>query len=315
MSSLARPLSEEAGWQFTLSMNAGFSSSQSQFNTNDDNAITADLDNSGQHQSRAMGYPFGRIQYTFDSLKTQFYLGNTREQITTAQFQYELGMQHQFPDDSQLTVAFIPTLSFLNDTWADPFIIGSERETTKTNTMGGRIAVKQLLGSPLTLKYAIASSRIEDEHSGESWLTAPHELALLKRDSLYQRVEVETMFPIASGLFLKPTLQYTHRNADGEANSYAQYTGQLGVLVFADKHFFITTINAGVRNFQQKNPIFSAKQTIQHAGVFSIYTYQKPFGWEAWSWMMMVGYNHEKSDIAFYDKQGGIISTGLTFKY
>ncbi|TEW53986.1 DUF2860 domain-containing protein [Psychromonas sp. RZ22] len=313
--SLARPLSEEAGWQFTLNLNVGLTGGQSQLKTNSENEVTNDLDNSGQYRTSVMGYPLGRIQYTLDSLETQFYLGNSRDQVATAQLQYELGVIQQLNDGSQLTFAVFPRLSLLNETWADPFLVGSKREETKEYTAGGRIAVEQIFGSPFTLKYAVASSSVKEELSGQNELNNPDDIAALQRDSLYQRVEVETMFPVARGLFLKPTVQYTHRNADGNANSYEQYTGQLSFLLFRDRHLLVTTINAGIRNYQQINPIFNEKQDLVRAGIFSIYSYKRPFDWQHWSWTMMAGYNQEKSDISFYDNYGFIVSTGLTYKY
>ena len=314
-SAIAQPLSKEAGWEFTLSLNVGYSGGESQFDTDSDNETTNDLNNSGQSQSSILVYPLGRVQYTLDSLKTQFFLGNSREQVSTAQFQYELGIVHQFNNDSKLTVAVFPKLSMLNETWEDPFLVGSDRQTTDEKVGGGRIAVERIFGSPLTLKYAIASSSIDNERSGQSQLTDASEIASLQRDSVYQRVEVETLFPVAKGILLKPNLQYTHRNAEGNANSYDNYTVQLSILIFRDRHTLITTINAGTRVYQQINPIFDAKQNLNHAGIFSIYSYKRPFDWDRWTWTMMGGYSQENSDISFYDSKSFIVSTGLLYKF
>ena len=312
---VAQPLSPEAGWEFTLSVNVGYSGGESQFDTDSDNELTNGLNNSGQSQSSVLAYPLGRVQYTLDSLKTQFFLGNSREQVSTAQFQYEIGVVHQFNNDSKLTFAVFPKLSILNETWEDPFLVGSDRQTTDEKVGGGRIAVERIFGSPLTLKYAVASSSIDDEFSGQTQLTDAAEVASLQRDSLYQRVEVETLFPITKSLFLKPNVQYTDRNADGDANSYQQYTVQLSLLIFKDRHTLITTINTGTRHYKQINPIFNDKQDLQQVGVFSIYTYKKPFNWHRWSWTMMAGYSQEKSDITFYDSTSFIVSTGMVYAF
>lgn len=312
---VAQPLTKEAGWGFTLSVNAGYSGGKSQFDTDHDNEITNDLNNSGQSNSSVLVYPLGRVQYTLENLNTQFYLGNSREQVSTAKFQYELGMIHQFEDQSKLTVAVFPKLSLFNETWEDPFVTNAKRQTTDQKVGGARIAVDNIFGTGLTFKYAIASSSIDDELSGQSQLSDTSEIALLKRDSLYQRVEVGSSFPISQAVLLKPAFQYTNRNADGDANSYDQYTGQLSLLLFKQRHTLITTINAGVRLYKQENPLFNDKQDLTHAGIFSIYSYQRPFDWQHWSWTMMLGYNQENSDIAFYDSKGVIISTGMVYRY
>ena len=311
----ARPLSKESGWEFTANVNVAYSSGESQFNTDDENAVTEDLYNSGQPQSNALGYPLLRLQYTLESLNTQFYLGNSREQLATAQFQYEFGIVHKFNDKSKLTFAFFPEYSFLNETWADPFLEGSARKITEENTAGARIAIERFFGGPLTLKYAIASSHIEDELSGQSQLSEQNDIALLRRDSFYHKVEVETMFPISKGMFLKPNFQYMMRNAEGNANSYQQYTGQLSFLMFREKHFLLTAFKAGVRNYQQVNPIFNDKQDLKQTSIFSIYTYKKPFNWQRWSLTLMAAYKLERSNIIFYNSHGLIVSTGVTFQY
>ena len=311
----ARPLSKESGWEFTANVNVAYSSSESQFNTDDENAVTEDLYNSGQSRPNVLGYPLLRLQYTLESLNTQFYIGNSREQLATAQFQYEFGVIYQFNDQSKLTFAVFPEYSFLNETWADPFLEDSARKITEENTAGARIAIDRLFSGPLTLKYAIASSHIEDELSGQSQLSEQSDIALLRRDSFYQKIDVETMFPISKGMFLKSNFQYISRNAEGNANSYQQYSGQLSFLMFREKHFLLTAFKTGVRNYQQANPIFNDKQDLKQTSVFSIYTYKRPFNWERWSWTMMAAYKLERSNIVFYNSNGLIVSTGITFKY
>lgn len=47
MASIAKLLSKEAGWGFILSLNTGYTHSESQLNTDNDNAATCDLEHSG----------------------------------------------------------------------------------------------------------------------------------------------------------------------------------------------------------------------------------------------------------------------------
>jgi len=311
----AEPLSKEAGWGVTLSVNVGYSGGTSQFDTDDDNQVTDNLSNSGQFSGSSLAYPLGRIQYTLKNRHTQFFLGNSRDQISTAKFQYELGLLHQFSDGSKLTFAFFPKLSLLNETWSDPFVENNSRDTTDIRVGGARVAVERTFGSPFTLKYAVASSSIDDEQSGQSQLIDDQEIAVLQRDSLYQKLEVETLFPIDRGLLLKPSLQYTHRNAEGDANSFDQYVAQVGILLFSDRHTLITTLSAGKRFYQQENPIFDVTQQVNTVSIFSLYSYQRPFNWKDWNWTMMLGYSREDANIEFYDSNSFIISTGMSYQF
>ena len=316
-SSIARPLSEQVGWDFTLSLNAFYSHSQSQLSTSSDNRTTNNLSNSGESISKTLSVPLGSAFYTLEGLKTQLYFdANNADQIATNGFQYEFGVKHQFYDDSKLTFAVFPKLSVYNEVWEDPFLTGSNREETQQRVGGGRIAIEQIFASPFTVKYAIASSSIEDELSGQSdSALTTDEIASLNRDSVYQRLSIETMFPIQKGIFLKPTLEKNQRDADGEANSYEDYALKLGVLIFRERSFWATTLSMGVQNYKAINPIFDKKQDLVYGSLSSIFSYKAPLNLKNWNWTLLGAYTQKQSDISFYDTNSIFISTGMSYKF
>lgn len=311
----APALAKEAGWEFTLGLNLGYSDSRSQLNTDGDNKLNNDLNNSGQAISNTLVFPLATTRYTFSKLQTQIFVTDSREQISTAQFQYELGITHLFNNRSQLTVAYFPQLPFFNETWQDPYLIGSPRRTTEENAQGGRFALIPIAGSSITLKYAFAFTAIENEQSGQSLGLTDKQLTLLQRDSFYQRAEIETMFSITPDISFKPALQYTTRSADGEAHNFDQYGLQLAVLVFKGRHSLITTLNTGIKKFSVENPVFGQKQDTVNTAIFSVYSYAQALNWQPLSFNIMAGYKKEDSDIDFYDSQGFFMSTGLTYKF
>ncbi|PKH02382.1 hypothetical protein CXF72_11935 [Psychromonas sp. MB-3u-54] len=308
-------LAEEAGWEFTLGIHLGYSSSRSQLDTAHDNKLNEDLNNSGHSLDKTFIFPLARAQYTFAEFKTQIFAADSREQISTAAFQYELGITHLFNNSSELTVAYFPPLLSFNDTWQDPYLTGSARITTDENTQGGRFSLTHIAGSSITLKYAFAFTDIENEHSGQSLGLNAKQLTLLRRDSLYQRVEIQTRYRIAPGVFFKPALQYTTRSADGEAHNFDQYGLQLGLLFFKGRHSLITTLNAGIKKFAVENPVFSQKQNTVNAGLFSVYSYAQALNWQPLIFNILAGYNKEDSDINFYDSEGLFMSTGITYQF
>lgn len=320
----ARPLADAAGWEFTLSLNAGYVSGKSNLSTSDENEVIEDVVSEAEPSNSFIGFPFARVQYTTQDLKTQFFLGNSRNQISTSQFQYELGMVHQFENKSKLTAAYFPQLPLFNETWEDPYLVGQPRTKTDENTQGGRFELTRIAGGPVTLKYAFAISKVEDDKSGQSWvengisLTA-QERQSLQRSSQYHRVAVETMFPVFikrdSKVFLKPTLQYTTRISDGDATSYDDYNFQLGFLIFSGRHTSVTTLNIGTTLYKQDNPIFDTKQDSMNAGIFSVYSYAEAFNWKPVTFTLIAGYSQKDSDILFYDESGLIVSTGLAYTF
>ncbi len=61
----------QPGWDVTLSLNSFYVRDKSQMNTNDDNAITTDLQQSGTSTSELLFAPLGNVQYTFASRNTK----------------------------------------------------------------------------------------------------------------------------------------------------------------------------------------------------------------------------------------------------
>jgi hypothetical protein len=225
----ARPLAEEPGWRARVGLVVGFASRRSQFDTDSGNRVTSNLANPGQRSERGLLFPLARIDYTLPGLSTQFFLGNSRDQVSRAQFQYELGLTHRFADDSRLTLAWFPELPFLDETWQDPYLVGSPRQETDERFQGARVAFERIAGSRLTLKYAYAESDVELERSGAGLGLAPSERALLRRDSRYHRVEGELNLPLGDGWSWRPALQLTDAQADGEASSYEEAVLRLGL--------------------------------------------------------------------------------------
>lgn len=318
----AKPLAKEAGWQFAISLNAGYVGSQSNLSTADENEIIDDVNSKAKSTSTFIGFPFARVQYTTEDLKTQYFLGNSRDQISTSQFQYELGVIHKFDDNSKLTAAYFPELPLFNDTWQDPFLVGQKRVLTDENAQGGRIELERIAGGPISLKYAYARSKVDNDQSGESWnenggLNA-QQLQSLQRSSEYHRIAIETMFPVylqQTKVFLKPTLQYTTRIADGDAISFDDYNFQLALLLFSGRHTSITTVNIGSTSYKDQNPIFGNKQNSLNAGIFSVYSYAEAFNWKPVTFTLIAGYSQKDSDITFYDENGLIVSAGLAYTF
>ncbi|WP_372880390.1 DUF2860 domain-containing protein [Psychromonas sp.] len=310
-----RPLAAQAGWELSLGLNLAYSDGQSQLNTDDANAITDDLHNNGQAINNTLLFPSARLLYTFKGLQTQVFIADSREQVSTAELQYELGFTHLLDNRSKLTVAYFPQLPLFNDTWEDPYLTGIARTKTDENTQGGRLSWERIGGGPITLKYAFALTEVDNEQSGQSAGLGDAQLKQLQRDSVHQRIAVETRFSVASGIFVKPALQYTKRSADGKAHSFDQYGLQLAIQAFRGRHTLITTLSGSSKKFAALNPLFGKKQDSVTVSLFSVYSYDQAFNWLPLSFNILAGYNNEDSSIDFYDKNGVFIATGLTYKF
>ncbi|WP_070963609.1 DUF2860 domain-containing protein [Vibrio sonorensis] len=301
------------GLSGTIAINASVSSGTSQMNTSDDNAVTNDLNNNGKKESSAGVFPLGRLQYTFND--TAIFLGNSEDQIAEAQFQAELGIMHLLTKDIVITGALFSSIPGVDETWRDPYLTGQKREVTDLDTGGGRLAVDFLAPLPLTLRYAYAESEVDREDIGLSRTLTTAERASLKRDSTFHRYTLETTLPLSNSLFVAPGVQYTTRDADGNAHSNDNLSFQLGVAYASGRHSLMTTLRAGASSYDAVNPVFDKKQDSNNVGFFSVYSYEEPFRLSSSAFHIMAGYEEVDSDINFYDTESIFFSTGMSFNF
>ncbi|WP_413700193.1 DUF2860 family protein [Psychromonas sp. KJ10-10] len=316
----AQDFKSEAGWQFSLSLNSAYVSGQSNISVTDDNETMSDLYNEAETSNDVIVFPLPEAKYLSKDLKTEFFLGASREQISFSPFSYELGVSQELDNKSKLTFAYSPQLPLFNETWQDPYVVGQSRQETDIDTHALRVEFSGIAGGPITLKYGFALTRIEDDQSGQSYSSLTlQEQQDLQRDSQFHRVAVETMLPIfinnQTKVFFKPNLQYTTRLADGEAISYDDYNLKLGFLIFSGRHTSITNVSLGSTLYKQENPIFDMKQDSINIGISSIYSYAQPFNYKPLTFTLMAGYSQKDSDITFFDESGFIVSTGMTYTF
>ncbi|GLS84052.1 DUF2860 family protein [Paraferrimonas haliotis] len=311
-----RPLAQEPGWQFTVNVNAGVGQSQSQFNPEDDNAITEDLENSGQQVTKFIGFPLLRAAYTQEDMKTQWFLGNSLDNVSRGEFQLEAGVTHDFATGTRATVALFPDLPFFGKTWSDPYLVGKPRTETEQKNWGGRIALDYIWGSPVSVKYGYANNEVKLEQSGSALPLTEQQRDMLNRDGDFHRVEVEGFLPLAKGLFFQPSVIYTLADNKGEAMAYDEWGGRLALTYSKNKHRITTNVSYSSREYNGDNPIFENKrQEDEKLGLFALYLYSKPFGWEKASISVIAAWSQTDSNIEFYKSDVLAGAVGLAYRF
>ena len=312
----ARPLAKKSGWGADLALTVGYSQKKSQFNVDDDNEVTENLSNSGKQTSGALSFPLARLDYTLEDLKTQFFIGNSRENVGKGAFQIELGGTHQFKDNSKLTLAYFPELPFIGDTWEDPYLTDEAREQTEETAQGGRIELKNVAGSLLDVQYAFADSNIDQEFSGNnlSYLS-DLDRSKLHRDAVFHRVSVDHMLPLSANFLLKPGIMFTRAEAKGDANSSDEYAFRLQMLYRESKHFLTGTAVYGRLKAKIDNPVFDQREKNDRYSLFALYQYQKPFNLENWNLIAIGFWGETDSNIAFYNQSGLGLGIGASYAW
>jgi len=307
---VAKPLAKNAGFSGTLGINAGVSETQGQFNIHDDNEQIQDLNNAGEGVSTSVLFPFFRVAYTTEDLQTQYFLGQSPENILNSAIQYEIGVKHQFDERQSMTFAYIPHVPFLKETWSDPFLINAPREKSDIDSSAVRLAYKF---SPVQIEYSYASYSIENEQSGSQM--SVEEQALLNRDSDYQRLSVESLFPLWQGIYAKANVFYGAQNAKGASQSFDEFHYSLSIMTKYERHFFSVQAAFSKREYDAENPMFGEVQEDDAARYSFLYSYFEPFDIEGTNLNIIYQNKENDANIEFYDSSTKLFSVGVSYSF
>lgn len=309
-------IDDNSGWGIKLYLNVGYVSDQSQFNTDGNNAITPDLKSSGEKTKDSSVFPLVRLDYTLPNLKTQFFLGQAKENIVRGLFQAELGVAHMLGEKELLEVAYAPKNPSISKTWEDPYVSDFARNKTDQSAHGFRISWRNAMDSPFTLRYGYASSNIDDELSGQFLGLSQSQRSQLYREGDYHRLTGEYMAITNNKTQVIPVLSYTRGNTVGRAIGYDGYRiGLEAKHAYHKRHRASLFLDYEHRNYLETNPVFNERQKDDEFGITATYIYLKPFGWEHTSIFALATYDLLKSNISLYGTEGAGVSIGFGWKY
>ncbi|MFO6423588.1 DUF2860 family protein [Motilimonas sp. KMU-193] len=310
-------LAKEPGFDFVLNLNIGAGEVSSQLNTDKKNAITKDLNNNGHSLSGIDAFVLGRLSYTLSNKKTQFYLGNSEDDVVLGDFKVELGVSQEFDNGTVFSLAYVPLLS-VSDAWQDPFLVNQKRRKTDVKSQGLRMSFENLFSLPLKVRYSWAEAEYDKERSGYSdpLNLTPEQQALLVRDSHYHQAYVEYAFEISEGIVIQPGLTYTLGDAKGKAMRYDNVELQLPLLtLISERSYLATSVLVGQANYDERHPVFNKVRKDNEFGVFAFYSYSEPFDWENTTFTAMATYSEKDSNINFYDEEGVAASIGMAYAF
>lgn len=305
-------LSPEAGFGGEISLNTGYMSQSSNFNTDDKDALSS-LNSEGNSNGEMLVMPLGQINYTFgEQLDKQLYFGTAREDIAVGDFAFEIGYKQQLESGMVIDASFLPTV-VSGETWSDPYALNSTREVTDESGNAYRLKFESIAGSNFTLDMAYATIDVKNELSGSDLNAADQEK--LERDGtvIFVKGEYKYMLNQTSGLI--PSLSYKVRSADGDAMSYSSYGTDLTYFKVLDRHQFALTAGYEIRSYDGSNPVFNETRSDNEMSLFAAYEYDQLMGWEDVSFISFAGYGSSSSNIDFYNESEYLISAGVNYSF
>jgi len=321
MAAAQEPMPSESGFSGYIEILGAYISTNSQLTTDSDNRKTDSLNESGERVGKVRPFPLGLIRYTFAEKRTQLFLGVLPENVAQGQFQVEAGARHVLTNGTGLRASIIPLTPIAQETWEDPFVVGQNRQRTDINSYGVKLAVENILGSGLTLKYGWARQTLDDEKSGTFLLSqpdstlSPDDLDDLDRDAHFHRISAEYSFQIAPRMRLVPLLRYTRGDAEGNANSFHALTPQLSFLYFGKQ--LQASFNAAVQAewYDRTHPVFNKTRRDIGPGLFAILGYKDPLGFKNFRIDWFNAFFKSYSNINFYESSNFITALGVGYSF
>ena len=305
VSSAQAQLAETSGFGGEISLNTGFISSESNFNTENSNTIDS-LDKRADSNSSVIAVPLGSVTYTFGNrLNHQVYAGTTRSDVAVGTLAFQLGYQHKLQSGTVLDVSYLPTV-LKGETWRNPYQVGTARKETDVDGNAYRFQIKGLIDKNFNLDLAYADKDIEQEEVTDRSLA---------RDANLYYVKGDYRIPLNQASMLQPAFIYINQDADGKAESFDSYRFDISWFQFIHRHQLALTAGYIWKNYQDASQTFNKTRNDDTFSLFAAYEYQNVFNWQDWSFISLAGYSQTNSNITFYDEKEYLLSLGLNYTF
>ncbi|MFV8462143.1 DUF2860 domain-containing protein [Vibrio campbellii] len=298
-------LADEQGFSGEISINTGVTSSTSNFDTDANSTISSNTQKASSESSFLVA-PLGSIAYTFgEKLNHQVYTGTARDDVATGTVVLEVGYKYQLESGMVIDASLLPTI-MSGETWANPYAEGIARSKTDESGNAFRLKLSNIAGSAFSLDMAYATKDVDSDLVGYEEL---------KRDADTIYLKGQYRQPISRTMMLVPSLIYQSSDAEGNAESFEQFGGEVSLFGGMGRHQYALTAGYNQRSYDASNPIYNKKRSDDNINLFAAYEYDQFMDWENWSFVSLAGYGTSDSNITFYDESQYIVSVGLNYKF
>lgn len=311
------PIPKESGFSGYGSLSTSYSKLNSNVVVGPDEDESRRL-NSWGDQASSSGYkvtPNIDLRYTMAESRTQLYLGTLIQDAVMFDFTQQFGVRKEFGDKGIGSIAYVFS-AIPTEVWADPYLVGQNREKTDRKSSGVRLGWDSIWGSNFDLTYTYRDIKLDEERSGSTLggLSAA-ERALLDRNGRSDAFDLSYNWMGKPGNILTPTLQYRRMDADGDAMSYKRTGAQLTYALLQPKYSLITNFMVAKVDYDEANPVFGKATDADEWGVNVNFFWNKLWNVDQLSAIFSVAYGESDSDVNFYDTDLTNASVGLLYKF
>lgn len=265
----------------------------------DDAAYLDSLDTEPHREDKVRSAIFFQVRYRTEAGR-EVYFGIPYD---TSELPLEAGLD--LPLDKAGDLKF-NTMYIKDYTWRDPYLAGSERESSEYVREIASVTYDRIYGSSLSVTYRVERFDVKNDDLG---LRIPD----LRRDSIGHELNLAYAFSPADGVTIAPVAGVGRTTAEGDANNANSI--MIGVDITrssgdATIHF---TIDATRSACEQPHPLFGKTITSLEGRVLLVWTQGRLFGSEHLFSNIFAGSEPRWTHEAFLDRRK--VYSGVTIGY
>lgn len=272
------------------------------------------LDRSPSSTTEGQLAPAFGLSYTLADSRTQFFGGTELEDFLTQDGTLGLGVRQGFGELGNLRVSLLAGTG--SEVWADPYVVGVDRDETDRKSGGVRLGWEHMLESDFDLTFTKRTIKLDDELSGR-WLGLnAGEQALLDREGEQKKLDLSYRWSPSADHLIIPTLSYVNHDLDGGAMAMqgSQFELNYAYLGLQDWEL-VASLLSGSLESDDANPLADKKQELDRFGLSLAATYKEPFGLKGWKARAAYNYGEEDSNIDFYDTSIKSLTMGMMYGF
>jgi len=193
-----------------------------------------------------------------------------------------------------------------DEVWKNPYLVGTERQTSSTSKYGVRLSLNRILGTGLRLNMVALRDDVDDDEIG---LLEP----TMARDGAVYAIGGNYSLAVSETLEIRPRFSVRRGIYDGDSNSFVKYKAELEARYRWERLMLIPRVAFSFSDYDELNPIFGKTREDTGFDISLMANYMAPFGWVDWSVQVLAGCSRGDSNINFYDTES--INLGLFLSY
>ncbi|MGY3884315.1 DUF2860 family protein [Aeromonas aquatica] len=306
----------QSGWSGFLLGGVTASSHESNFYAGGDS--NSRIDNLGSPSSESAFSPLinADIRYTFADTRTQVFLGNLIQDALRFDFTQQLGIRQAMGDKGIVAGSVVFNVMPV-ELWSDPFATGVDRSSTDAKSKGVRFAWDKIWGSNFNGSITSREVDLDEERSGQQYDLAhgTHYAPMLDRNGKVNNMELSYQWHFGDGQVLEPAILYKQAKLDGSAESFKNTGLQLTYAKRGPQWSIVSNAYMGKRDYDEANPLFGQRADAKEFALTGTFFWHRLLGVKDLTGVITAAYSQADSDIAFYDNQTSVFSTGLLYNF